>query len=66
MSLTFCCQMRARYIIGILAENAEMPTPSDVVDFMDFDNKAEDGRPILRIRYCPFCSKKIDGPVRVV
>lgn len=66
MTLEFCCPMRAKYLIGILAENAELPTPSDVVDFMDFDNKAEDGRPILRIRWCPFCGKKIDGPVRVV
>ena len=66
MSLTWCCAMRERYLIGIVAENAERPTPADVVDFMDFDNKAEDGRPILRIRWCPFCGKRVDGPVRVV
>jgi hypothetical protein len=64
--MTFCCAMREKYLIGILAENAELPTPSDVLDFMDFDNKAEDGRPVLRIRFCPFCGQEVRGPVRVV
>lgn len=58
--------MRARYVMAIVAENVDAPTPVDVVDFQDFETQTPDGRPILRIKYCPFCGKTPTGPERVV
>lgn len=60
----FCCRMRERYLVGIVAENAAVKEPPEVLDFMDFDVKTEDGRPVLRIRFCPFCGKPVGGPLR--
>jgi hypothetical protein len=57
--------MREKYLVGILAENSQLPTPVEAVDFIDFDRKALDGRPVMRIRFCPFCGGLVEGPVRV-
>lgn len=62
----YCCKMREKYMVCIVAENAELPTPVDAVDFMDFDLKAADGRTVIRIKYCPFCGKPITGPMRIL
>lgn len=63
----YCCKMREKFVVGILAENAELPMPIDVIDFQDFDHKAPDGRPFLKILFCPFCGRWIDGgPLRVM
>lgn len=63
---TYCCSMRQTFLIGIVAEREDLPTPLDAADFMDFDEKAEDDRPILRIKFCPFCGKPVVGPLRVL
>ncbi len=63
---TYCCPMRQKFLIGIVAEREDLPTPVDAADFMDFDEKSEDDRPVLRIRFCPFCGKPVTGPLRVV
>lgn len=63
----FCCPMRARFLLGIIAENEAAPEPIDVLDFYDFDIRAADGRPVIRILFCPFCGKHLNGgPLRVV
>lgn len=61
----YCCPMREKFVLGIVAEALDVPTPVDAADFMDFDEAAEDGRPILRIKFCPFCGKPVAGPLRV-
>ncbi len=64
--MTYCCAMRSKFILAIVGERRDMPTPVDVVDFQDFDNPLPDGTPVLRIKYCPFCGKIItrDAPMR--
>jgi hypothetical protein len=62
--VTYCCAMRQKYLLGIVREDPSLPTPSDALDFMDFDRKAADGRPLIRIKYCPFCGKQVQGPLR--
>jgi len=63
--VNYCCAMREKFLIGIIAERANLPTPIDAADFMDFEHVDGEGRPILRIKYCPFCGKPINGPLRV-
>ena len=64
--MSYCCAMRLKFIIGILAEAKEVPDPVDIIDYLDFDNKTPDGRPVIRIRYCPFCGKVVTGTVRAI
>lgn len=67
MTMTYCCAMRARFVLGIVAENPAYPTPSSVIDYMDWDAKLEDGTAVLRIAFCPFCGVRIGehGKLRV-
>ena len=64
----YCCKMREKFVVGILGINPTVPEPVDLVDFLDFDVKTPGGRPILHIKYCPFCGKLIprDSVKRVV
>jgi hypothetical protein len=62
---SYCCKMREKFILGIVAER-NVPCPSDAADFMDFDQATPAGKPILRIKFCPFCGKPVAGPLRVV
>jgi len=64
-SSSFCCTMREKYILGIVAEAPNIPTPPDVVDFIDFDTLLPDGRQMLEIKYCPFCGVYVKGPKRL-
>jgi hypothetical protein len=63
---TYCCSMRQKFLIGIVAEREDLQTPVDAADFMDFDEKSGDDRPVLRIKFCPFCGKPVVGPLRVL
>lgn len=63
---SYCCAMREKFLIGIVAENAEVKTPTDAADFIDFDLRRRDGKPVIKIRYCPFCGKDASGPLRVL
>lgn len=65
MSGEYCCAMRRHFLIGIIAI-AEAPTPIEAVDFIDFDQKTRDDRPIIKIKFCPFCGKQVHGPLRAV
>lgn len=67
----YCCAMREKFLIGIIAERADLPTPIEAGEFIDFDAEGpvhpETGkpRPVIKIRFCPFCSARIEGqPVR--
>ena len=62
----YCCEMRRRFIIGIVAEDKNVPTPYAVCDFLDYKIKSPDGRPVIRIRYCPFCGEEIKGDLRLI
>ena len=64
--MSYCCAMRLKFIIGILAEAKEVPDPVDIIDYLDFNVKTPDGRPVIRIKYCPFCGKQAIGPLRAL
>lgn len=53
----FCCSMREYFILAILRNPHIEKEPAEVVDFVSM---GENG-PVLRIRFCPFCGKTIDG-----
>lgn len=63
---SFCCKMREKYLIAIVADNPTVPHPVEAVDFTDFDRKSSDGKPVLVIKFCPFCGKPVAGPKRVL
>jgi hypothetical protein len=66
MGQGYCCKLRERFVLGIVAENPSVAIPVDVVDHIDFEADM-DGRQVLRIAYCPFCGRKQDGTnLRVV
>ncbi len=62
----FCCAMRRKFLVQIVGEDPSLPNPVDLVDFLDFDICRVDRMPVIRIRFCPFCGKAADGPVRTV
>lgn len=64
--MTYCCKMRERYLVGIVAVDQRVPNPPDVADYIDWDHKTMDGRAIIRIKYCPFCGQAIQGPLRML
>lgn len=65
-TVKYCCKMREKFLIGIVADNRDLPTPTDAADFIDFDSVTEDKRPVIRIKFCPFCGKPVTGPLRVL
>lgn len=70
--MSYCCQMREKFLIGIVAENLTLPIPIDAADCIDWDAdggiRPETGkpRPVIRIRFCPFCGKPVAGPMRTI
>ena len=55
--IKYCCPMRGHFLIGIVGEAAG-DAPVDVADFIiDFDSP----KPVIVIKYCPFCGTKIGG-----
>ena len=62
----YCCAMRAKFLLGIVAENKEAPHPPEMIDFVDWDQKRADARLVIRIKFCPFCGKPSTGPIRTV
>lgn len=62
----YCCAMRDKFLVGIVAVNPDVPEPSDLIDFIDFDVVRGDKKPVIKIRFCPFCSKAIAGPFRMI
>ena len=63
---SYCCKMREKFLVGLVAERGDIQTPVEAVDFVDFDAKSPDGKPVLRIKFCPFCGKAVAGPLRVM
>lgn len=61
----FCCGMREHFVLGIVAERVDVPVPVDAADFIDFTAKMPNGKPVIRIKFCPFCGQAIKGPLRV-
>jgi len=56
--------MREHFLIGIVGERPS-PVPIEAADFMDFDRRDFKNRPVVRIRFCPFCGRDVRGPLRV-
>ena len=55
--MKYCCPMRARFIVQIVAEDRSQKQPKDLVDFIvDWEHSP----PVIAIKYCPFCGKQID------
>ncbi len=55
--MTYCCDMRRRFLIGLVAENKDAPQPKGLADFIvDWDRPV----PIIGIKFCPFCGVEID------
>lgn len=62
--IKYCCPMRAHFLIGIVGV-AKGDAPVDVADFiLDYESE----KPVIVIKYCPFCGTKIDGnqPLRKI
>lgn len=60
----FCCAMREKFLIGIQHIDDSLPDPPELVDFLDFERKTIDNRPVIAVRFCPFCGKVV-GQTRV-
>lgn len=59
---SFCCRLRERFLIGVIAENPKVVVRPDDVDWT-LSTKGEP--PVIRIAFCPFCGQAVDGqPVR--
>lgn len=55
-AVEFCCPMRKKFLVGIVAVDISVPDPLDLADFiLDWGGE---GKPILiAMRFCPFCGK---------
>lgn len=61
--IDFCCSMRRKFLVAIVAEDPRVPTPIDAVDCI-----VSFGPPVVfRARFCCFCGKPIDPnePTRI-
>jgi len=55
--MSYCCPMRARFIVQILAEDLSQPKPTNICDFIvDWEQPV----PVMAIKFCPFCGQEID------
>ena len=55
----YCCNMRARFVVSIVAINQAVPEPVDVIDFLDYENKSPNGHPVIYLAHCAFCGAKL-------
>lgn len=56
----FCCVMRARFLVGIVAVDQEVVVPdTDLADHV-IDWNPKQGGILLGLSYCPFCGEKQD------
>lgn len=53
---TYCCAMRARFLVGILAIDTNNPEPIDLADYVAEWTPSI----VVSIRYCPFCGRVLD------
>jgi hypothetical protein len=53
----YCCLMRRHFIFGIIGERAGEDAPVDTADFI----VQWEPKPIIGIKFCPFCGKAIDA-----
>lgn len=56
----FCCEMRKKFLVGIIGVDVSVPLPTDAVDCVLDWGDPDKGKPLLlAIAYCPFCGKKL-------
>jgi len=60
---SYCCQLRRKFVVAIVADDESVFFPTDQVDAI----VAWEPRIVVRIAFCPFCGTKIapDAPTRV-
>lgn len=61
----YCCPMRERFVVGIVAKNPAVPDPPELVGFIDWDTPSEGGVAIIRGKFCIWCGVLIAGPRKV-
>lgn len=65
-----CCSMRKKIALTPYSLPEEVCGVSDaeVADFLIFDMKSPNGRPVLTFRFCPWCGKpwKVSGQIHEV
>lgn len=57
------CKMRVKVILSVLgvAPESKCGIPDSVyVDFMNFDVRVPSNKPVIQIRWCPWCGGRID------
>jgi len=62
------CNMRKKIalgILGVLPEEVCGVSDSALADFMSFDSSGPNGEPVLRLRFCPWCSNVIEKEERI-
>lgn len=52
----YCCKMREKFVIGVVATNESVPTPTEMADHVLHWGK----KIIFATSFCPFCGTKID------
>jgi hypothetical protein len=59
---TFCCAMRAKYLLGLVGVFQDCPVPAEFPDFvLDWGCKAEGKPMVFAIKFCPFCGTLQDN-----
>lgn len=52
----FCCDMRKKFLPGIIAEDPKVPVPLELADYV-----LRWGKPIVfALKHCPFCGRQMD------
>lgn len=61
---TFCCQMRRKFIVAIVADDRSVPLPVEMADCV----VQWEPQIVIRAPYCSFCGKRIDPnePARAI
>lgn len=68
MDNPYCCNMREKFVIGIVGNRTDIPVPIDVADFIINFSHPQTGKPVIGIKFCPFCGVRINhntDPVKV-
>lgn len=56
-SSSYCCPMRARFLVAIVGVDQRSPEPLELADYVLQWSPSI----IVGIRFCPFCGTVIDG-----
>ena len=57
-----CCQMRRKVVVAIIHVRSEEEcgiADLDMGGFINWDLKVPSGKPVVQIRYCPWCGELV-------